>query len=56
MERINPAYQDDEEDIPERVNEGLDPRSISPADIESDDYDGTQSVEEYLGNPKGRKN
>jgi hypothetical protein len=54
MERIDPAHQNDGEDIPERINDALDPRSISPADIESDDYDGTQSVEEYLRNPKRR--
>lgn len=56
MERINPACKDDGEDIPERVNDVLDPRAIPPADIKSDDYDGTQSVEEYLRNLKRRKN
>ena len=55
MERIDPAYQDNDGDIPERINDALDPHSISPADIESDDYDGSQSVEEYLRNPKRRK-
>jgi hypothetical protein len=54
-ERIDPAYQDDDEDIPERVNDVLDPRAIRPADIESDDYGGAQSGEEYLRNPKRRK-
>lgn len=48
MDRMGPDNQDDGEDIPERVKDILDPRSINPADIESDDYDGTQSVEEYL--------
>lgn len=56
MERMDPVYKDDCEDIPERLNDALNPSSISPADIESDDYDGTQSVEEYLRKRAPRKN
>jgi len=55
MERMDPTNQDDCEDIPERVNKVLNPRSISPADIQSDDYDGSQSVEEYLRNSARRE-
>jgi hypothetical protein len=56
MERTDPVCQDDGKDIPERINDVLDPHSIPPADIESDDYDETQSVEEYRRNQKRRKN
>lgn len=48
MDRMGPDNQDDGDDIAGRVKDLLDPRSIRPADIESDDYDGTRSVEEYL--------
>jgi len=43
-----------EVEIVKRVNELLDPHSISQSDLDSDQFDGSTSVEEHLKGPPGQ--
>jgi hypothetical protein len=48
MERSGTDHKDDGADIPERLVEILDHRSIKQSDIDADDYDGTSPISEHL--------